>query len=89
MKHGNVFCHGCSVKCEILPEQEFRASQCLNTRVCIWPEVNVFFDVGVRSVINSIGIITSSAGFVLWTFPGEIFGFLCVMSGLNTWLVRI
>ena len=68
MKHGNVFCHGCSVKCEILPEQEFRASQCLNTRVCIWPEVNVFFDVGVRSVINSIGIITSSAGFVFVDF---------------------
>lgn len=68
MKHGVVHCQGCSVKCKILPEQDFRASQCLNSRVCIWPEVSVFFDVGVRSIINSISIITSSSGFVFVDF---------------------
>ena len=47
MKHGNVLCQSCSVKCQILPEQEFSASQCLNPKVCIWPGVNVFFEITV------------------------------------------
>lgn len=68
MKHGNVLCQSCSIKCQILPEQEFSASQCLNPKVCIWPGVNVFFEAGVRSLINSISVITSSEGFVFVDF---------------------
>lgn len=68
MKHGNVLCQSCSVKCQILPEQEFSASQCLNSKVCIWPRVNFFFEVGVSSLVNSISIITSSEGFIFVDF---------------------
>lgn len=68
MRYGNVHCQSCSIKCKILPAQEFRASQCLNSMVCIWPEVNSFFCVGIESVINSIRVITSLSGFVFVDF---------------------
>lgn len=68
MRHGEIHCQSCSIQCRILPTQEFSASQCFNARVCIWPEINLFFEVGIKSVINSVGIITSSKGFVFVDF---------------------
>lgn len=68
MRHGEVHCQSCSIQCRILPTQEFSASQCLNARICIWPEINLFFEAGIRSVINSVEIITSSTGFVFVDF---------------------
>jgi hypothetical protein len=73
MKHGVVHCQGCSVKCQILPEQDFRASQCLNPKVCIWPEVSVFFDVGVRLLLIQSVLSPLLKGLFLWIFPGGIF----------------
>jgi hypothetical protein len=73
MKHGVVLVRVVVLNAKVLPEQDFRASQCLNPKVCIWPEVSVFFDVGVRLLLIPSVLSPLLKGLFLWIFPGGIF----------------
>ncbi|ELW1649010.1 LuxR family transcriptional regulator [Enterobacter oligotrophicus] len=77
MQYRELRCLSCSIKCEILPLEKYRSSQCLNGKICIWPETNFMFQNGITSIINSMDIISSVAGFIFVDFSwGNIHAFL-------------
>ncbi len=68
MQYGRVHCLSCNLKCEILPLKEFRSTQCLNTKICVWPAVNFLFKDGLEFLINSVDVVFRDSGFIFIDF---------------------
>lgn len=68
MQYGRVHCLSCNLKCEIIPLKEFRSTQCLNTKICVWPAVNFLFEDGLTFLINSVDVVFRDSGFIFVDF---------------------
>lgn len=68
MQYGRVHCLSCNLKCEILPLKEFRSTQCLNTKICVWPAVNFLFKDGLEFLISSVDVVFRDSGFIFIDF---------------------
>lgn len=83
MHYGATNCISCNARCEMLPSMEFRSTQCLAGRICMWPAANFPFEEGLRSMINSVNVIFSDPGFIFVDFSWRNINFFMKDGWIN------